>query len=587
MDGRIDRKKRPIHYNTWEAVYFDHDHETLFNLANKAAEVGAERFILDDGWFGSRRNDKAGLGDWWPSKDVYPDGLGPLIKHVTDLGMEFGLWFEPEMVNPDSELYREHPDWILHAEGVEQVPFRSQFVLDLTRPEVSDYLFDHMHKLLSEHEISYVKWDMNRDVHHPGSRGRPAIHQQTRALYALIERLREAHPDLEIESCSSGGARADYGILRRTDRIWTSDSNDALDRQRIQRGASHFFPLEIMGAHVGPETCHITGRRLSMEMRVATALFGHMGMELNLLEEAPANLEVLKAGLALHKQHRDLIHSGDFHRLDTPDHVNAIGVVAKDRSEALFSWQKQILELIRSQGYVATDQLVRQFGVTPQTIRRDINTLCELELIERFHGGAGRIGNAYNQPYQDRLQEGMDGKRKIARMVANRIPDGASLFLNIGTTTEALAAELVGRTDLRIVTNNINIANMMRETDGSDVMIAGGFVRQSDGGIVGEATTEFLKQFRLDIGVIGISGIDEDGSLLDFDYQEIRSAQAIIQNSRTVYLVADHAKFGRRAMIRLGQYSDIDHLFTDKAPPEEFMDAIRESDMELHVADEQ
>lgn len=248
--------------------------------------------------------------------------------------------------------------------------------------------------------------------------------------------------------------------------------------------------------------------------------------------------------------------------------------------------QKEILELIRSQGYVATEQLVRHFGVTPQTIRRDINLLCELDLIERFHGGAGRIGNAYNQPYQDRLQEGMDGKRKIARMVAKRIPDGASLFMNIGTTTEALAAELVGRKDLRIVTNNINIANMMRETDGSDVMIAGGFVRQSDGGIVGEATTEFLNQFRLDIGVIGISGIDEDGTLLDFDYQEIRSAQTIIRNSRTVYLVADAAKFGRRAMVRLGDYSDIDHLFTDQAPPEAFLKAIGEADMELHIAED-
>ncbi|MEO1553991.1 MAG: alpha-galactosidase [Pseudomonadota bacterium] len=338
MDGRIEDKSRPVHYNTWEAVYFDHDHDTLFKLAEKAAGVGAERFILDDGWFATRRNDKAGLGDWWPSDDIYPDGLGPLVKHVTGLGMEFGLWFEPEMVNPDSDLFRQHPDWVLRAEGVEQVPFRSQLVLDLTRPEVSNYLFDRMHKLLSAHEISYVKWDMNRDVHHPGSRGHPVISQQTRALYSLIERLRDAHPNLEIESCSSGGGRADYGILGRTDRIWTSDSNDALDRQRIQRGASHFFPLQIMGAHVGPEVCHITGRRLSMEMRVATALFGHMGMELNLLEETPEDLHVLEAGIALHKTYRPLIHGGDFHRLDTPDHINAIGVVAKDQSEALFSW---------------------------------------------------------------------------------------------------------------------------------------------------------------------------------------------------------------------------------------------------------
>ncbi len=338
VDGRIDRKPRPIHYNTWEAVYFDHDHETLFKLAEKAAEVGAERFILDDGWFGARRGDKAGLGDWWPSEEVYPEGLGPLVKHVTSLGLEFGLWFEPEMVNPDSELFRSHPDWILQAEDVAQIPFRNQYVLDLTRADVTDYLFECLHGLLSEYDISYIKWDMNRDVHHPGSHGRPAISRQTRALYRLIDRLRAAHPDLEIESCSSGGARADYGILQRTDRIWTSDSNDALDRQKIQRGASHFFPLSIMGAHVGPATCHITGRRLRMPLRVATALFGHMGMELNLLKESPEDLEVLKAGLALHKKHRVLIHDGAFHRLDTPEHVNAVGVVARDQTEALFSW---------------------------------------------------------------------------------------------------------------------------------------------------------------------------------------------------------------------------------------------------------
>nr|WP_070958729.1 alpha-galactosidase [Hyphomonas sp. Mor2] len=342
LDDRIRRKPRPVHYNTWEAVYFDHDAEKLFALAEQAAAVGAERFILDDGWFGARRNDKAGLGDWWVSEAVYPDGLRPLIEHVTGLGMEFGLWFEPEMVNPDSELFRKHPDWILRAERVEQVPFRGQYVLDLTRAEVTDYLFDRLHDLLSVHDISYVKWDMNRDVHHPGSRagtcGRAAMARQTRALYGLIDRLRQAHPDLEIESCSSGGGRADYGILRRTDRIWTSDSNDALDRQRIQRGASHFFPLEIIGAHVGPKTCHITGRRLTMQMRVATALFGHMGMELDLLKESEKDLEILKAGIALHKKHRELIHAGDFHRLETPAHVNAVGVVASDRSEALFSW---------------------------------------------------------------------------------------------------------------------------------------------------------------------------------------------------------------------------------------------------------
>jgi alpha-galactosidase len=339
LDGRTQRKPRPIHYNTWEAVYFDHNADRLFALADKAAEVGAERFILDDGWFGSRRSDKTGLGDWVVSDEAYPDGLKPLIDKVTGLGMEFGLWFEPEMVNPDSDLYRAHPDWVLQAPGMPQIRSRSQYVLDLTRREVSEYLFDKMHALLSTYDISYIKWDMNRDIHHPGNaHGRPVTSAQTHAVYALMDRIRAAHPDLEIESCASGGGRADYGVLGRTDRIWTSDSNDALNRQIIQRGASHFFPLAIMGAHVGPAKCHITGRRLSMKLRVATAMFGHMGMELNLLDEDARDLETLKQGLALHKQHRSLIHSGDFHRLDTPDYVNAIGVVAADKTEALYSW---------------------------------------------------------------------------------------------------------------------------------------------------------------------------------------------------------------------------------------------------------
>lgn len=338
LDGRSARKARPIHYNTWEAVYFEHDRETLFRLAETAAQVGAERFILDDGWFGGRRGDKAGLGDWWVSKDVYPDGLGPLITHVNKLGMEFGLWFEPEMVNPDSDLYRQYPEWVLQAEGVEQVPFRGQYALDLTRAEVSDYLFDQIDALLRAHPIAYIKWDMNRDIHHPGSHGQAVAHRQVEALYSLIDRIRARHPKLEIETCASGGGRADYGILQRTDRIWTSDSNDALDRQRIQRGASHFFPLAIMGAHVGPRTCHITGRKLSMKLRVATALFGHMGMELNLLSASDQELQTLQAGIALHKQYRPLIHHGDFHRLDTPDHVNAVGCVSQDRAQALFSW---------------------------------------------------------------------------------------------------------------------------------------------------------------------------------------------------------------------------------------------------------
>ena len=331
-------KPRPVHYNTWEAVYFDHDVEKLKELATRAAGIGVERFVLDDGWFGGRRHDRAGLGDWTVSRDVYPDGLGPLVDHVTGLGMEFGLWFEPEMVNPDSDLYRAHPDWVLGLEGVEQIPFRSQLALDISRPEVADYLFHAIDAILRDHDISYIKWDMNRDLSHPGdSSGVPRAFAQVGALYALLDRVRDAHPHVEIESCSSGGARADMGVLAHSDRVWTSDSNDALDRQVIQRGASFFLPLEVLGCHVGPAKCHVTGRRLSMEMRAATALMGHMGLELNLLTERTADLDVLKNAIDLHKKHRALLHNGDVFRLDSAPQLIASGVIARDKSEAIYS----------------------------------------------------------------------------------------------------------------------------------------------------------------------------------------------------------------------------------------------------------
>ncbi len=331
-------KPRPIHYNTWEAIYFDHDAGKLKALASKAASVGAERFILDDGWFLGRRDDTAGLGDWYIDTAIYPEGLSPLIDHVVEQGMEFGLWVEPEMVNPDSDLYRAHPDWVLSSQTTGQIPSRNQLVLDLTNPEVTDYLFRRLDALLSENAISYLKWDMNRDIHHPGSLGKPVVHQQTKALYSLIEKLRAGHPAIEIESCSSGGARADFGILEHTDRIWTSDNNDALDRLQIQKGMSFFFPSEVMGSHIGPRECHITGRHLPMTLRAATALFGHMGMELDLTELTEAEETILASAIALHKKHRALIHSGKLVRMENQPHANAFGIVAKDKSEALFSY---------------------------------------------------------------------------------------------------------------------------------------------------------------------------------------------------------------------------------------------------------
>lgn len=336
---RLRAKPRPVHYNSWEAIYFEHDPAALMALADRAAAVGAERFVLDDGWFMGRRDDRAGLGDWRVDPAIYPDGLDPLIAHVNALGMEFGLWVEPEMVNPDSDLYRTHPDWALATPPAPVMAFRNQLVLDFGRAEVRDHLFDAIDALLRDHAIAYLKWDMNRDISQPGGAdGRPAANAHVAGLYEVLDRLRAAHPAVEIESCASGGGRADYGVLARTDRVWTSDSNDALDRLTIQRGASHFLPAELLGAHVGPGTCHITGRRLSMALRVQTAMFGHMGVELDLRALSDADADVLAAGIALHKAHRALIHEGDLVRLDTAEGVIAFQIVARDRGAALVSY---------------------------------------------------------------------------------------------------------------------------------------------------------------------------------------------------------------------------------------------------------
>ncbi|GGW81054.1 alpha-galactosidase [Alteromonas halophila] len=335
-----DVKPRPVHYNTWEGIYFDHDPATLKALADSVAPLGVERFVLDDGWFKGRRADNAGLGDWQVDKAIYPEGLGPLIEHVTSLGMEFGIWFEPEMVNPDSDLYRAHPEWVLSVDSHPQVPFRNQYVLDLTNSDVVDYLFAQIDDVMNTYPaISYIKWDMNRDINHPGNlAGKPAVHAQTRALYRLLARVRDAHPQLEIESCCSGGGRIDLGILAHTDRFWTSDSNDALDRLEIQRGFSFFFPPEIMGAHVGPRDCHITGRHIPIETRAAVALFGHMGMEMDPRELTGHERNVLARAFALYKQHRSLIHSGDMYRFDEDGLNVCFGIVSQNKSDALYAY---------------------------------------------------------------------------------------------------------------------------------------------------------------------------------------------------------------------------------------------------------
>ncbi|KUL42150.1 alpha-galactosidase [Actinoplanes awajinensis] len=333
-------KPRPVVVNTWEAVYFDHDLTKLTDLARAAAAIGAERFVLDDGWFGSRRDDTSGLGDWTVSPDVWPDGLGPLITVVRDLGMEFGLWVEPEMINPDSDLAREHPDWIMATGTRLPRTARSQQVLDLANPRAYAYILDRLGTLLTEHDIAYLKWDHNRDLveaGHPGT-GRAGVHDQTHAVYRLLDELRARHPGVEIESCSSGGGRVDLAILERTDRVWASDCIDAHERVAIQRWTSLLVPLELIGSHIGAPLCHTTHRELPLSMRAGTAIWGHLGVEWDLTGADESSLVSLAAWVALYKELRGLLHTGTLVHADLADPAFEVtGVVAADGSDALFA----------------------------------------------------------------------------------------------------------------------------------------------------------------------------------------------------------------------------------------------------------
>jgi alpha-galactosidase len=332
---------QPVTLNVWEAVYFDHALDQLRAIADRAAAVGVERFVLDDGWFLGRRNDTRGLGDWVVDPTVWPEGLGPLADHVKGLGMQLGLWFEPEMVNPDSELFRAHPDWVLGPSGRLPRPHRHQQVLDLANPLVTDHLFSRMSAIIEKYSIDAVKWDHNRDLLEAGTPrrdGAPSVHDQTVAFYALLDRLAARHPTVAWESCASGGGRVDLGVLERTQRVWTSDMTDALARQEIQRWTVQLVPPEYLGAHVSAHRNPVTGRTWDLPFRAATALFGAMGVEWNLLEADEEELSELARWVALHKKHRMLLHRGRVVRPTSTDPAVLLhGVVAQDGGSGLIA----------------------------------------------------------------------------------------------------------------------------------------------------------------------------------------------------------------------------------------------------------
>jgi alpha-galactosidase len=329
-------RPRPVVLNTWEAVYYRQELEPLVALAETAADVGVERFVLDDGWFLGRRSDDSALGDWRVDPTIWPDGLAPLVDHVRRLGMEFGLWFEPEMVSPVSELAAAHPEWMLQRPDDDVRTWRNQYVLDMANPVARAHVLEAMSTIIGEHHVDFVKWDQNRDLVHAVHAGRAGVDAHTRGVYALMDELRRRHPWLEIEACASGGARVDLGVLERTDRVWASDSNDAMERLPVQRWTELLLPLELIGSHVGPEVSHTTRRHLDLDFRMAVSLFGSAGIETDITGLSSEELGRLRAWTALYRRERGLLHTGRLRHLDLGDPgLEATAVIARDRSRAL------------------------------------------------------------------------------------------------------------------------------------------------------------------------------------------------------------------------------------------------------------
>ena len=342
----FEGRRRPVLINNWEATEMRFTADRLVEIAREAPGLGLELFVMDDGWFGARNHDRAGLGDWVVNEDKLPGGLGALVDRVKALGLEFGIWIEPEMVNEDSDLYRAHPDWVLNVPGRGPSRSRCQLVLDFSRQDVRDHIYGQIRAVLSSADISYLKWDMNRSLTEVWSAALPAdrqgevCHRYVLGVYEFAERLRRDFPRLLIEGCSSGGGRFDGGMLYYVPQIWCSDNTDAVDRLRIQYGTSFCYPVSTMGAHVSAVPNGITGRVTSMETRGVAAMHGTFGYEMDLSRCTPEEKEIARRQVAQFKEHYDLIQDGDYYRLSDPFRngpYTAWEHVSHDKREALVS----------------------------------------------------------------------------------------------------------------------------------------------------------------------------------------------------------------------------------------------------------
>ena len=378
LPTRPNPKPRPIIYNSWEATEFAVDEPGQTVLADKAAAIGVERFVMDDGWFGQRLTDNAGLGDWYVNPQKFPHGLKPLIDHVHSVGMDFGLWVEPEMVNANSDLYRKHPDWVMNFPDRQRTEARQQLVLNLARPEVKDYILGFLDKLVSENDIAFLKWDYNRNWSEPGwpeAPGNKPGHVDIDAqkeiyiryiqnLYAILDELRIRHPKLEIESCSGGGGRVDTGILRYTDEVWPSDNTDALDRLSIQDGFTHAYAPETMAAWVTDVPNFLDHRNISLQFRFLVAMQGALGIGSNLTKFSPEDLALSTRLTAFYKTVRATVQHGALYRIQSPEtsEPSQVEYVAEDGSQAvLFSY-------LHSQRYGMPQPAVRLEGLDPKAM---------------------------------------------------------------------------------------------------------------------------------------------------------------------------------------------------------------------------
>jgi alpha-galactosidase len=372
LPGGAAARLRPVLYNSWEATEFNVDEAGQRALAAKAASFGVELFVMDDGWFGARKDDHAGLGDWVVNPKKFPNGLKPLIDAVKGLGMDFGLWVEPEMVNPDSDLYRAHPDWVMHFDGRPRSELRNQLVLNLARDDVREYIFGVLDKLATDYPIRYFKWDMNRPFSEPGwPEVGPADERKlwvayVRNLYQIIDRLRARHPGLEIESCSSGGGRVDLGILQRVEEVWPSDNTDAFDRLGIQEGFSQAYTARIMSAWVTDSPNWVNGRAVPLAYRFLVAMQGALGIGSNLNKWTDEDFALARKMVALDKRIRATVQNGDLYRLFSP----RAGDLTANQYVGPGGKQAVLFAFRHSQQYSLSVPTVRLRGLDPRAMYR-------------------------------------------------------------------------------------------------------------------------------------------------------------------------------------------------------------------------